>query len=75
MAVLVFILFGSVNGYSTFFWRRSEERKHIAADAKTLLDFPIPIPELSYDQVSSQSNLSLPEIDDGDEFQLNPSTA
>ncbi len=53
MAVLVFILFGSANGYRTLLWRRSEERKRVAADAKTLLDYdPTHKPELPAGQVS-----------------------
>ena len=36
---MVFILFGSANGFKTLFWRRSEERKRVAKDAKTLLDY------------------------------------
>jgi len=38
-AVLVIILLGSMNGDKTFFWRRSEERKRVAKDAKMLLDY------------------------------------
>ncbi|KAF8331945.1 uncharacterized protein EI90DRAFT_3055977 [Cantharellus anzutake] len=39
VTLVIFLLFCSANGYRTLVWRRSEERKRVAADIKTLQDY------------------------------------